>query len=250
MAVRPDTLILSAGGLGSLVALSMDRAERERETSEGGKRKAKLPGLVYVHDGREAGRPRLEHARQMADFFGIPAVLELAIPHLHGPAAGLAPLRGADGASNSPIAAPQVLLAALDLAQRLEATRLVWPVHCGGDAGRLALAMEQVALVQHLREACRSSETYAQDSQRDIELDTPLLELSTPQMLDLGQRVDASWGLAWSCLLPGAKPCGACAGCRQRRRDFDAAGLVDPLEPNARADRKRDRGGSRGASVA
>ncbi|MEM1446328.1 MAG: 7-cyano-7-deazaguanine synthase [Planctomycetota bacterium] len=240
MAVRPDTLILTAGGLSSLVALSMDRAERQREASEAGKRKPKLPGLVYVHDGREAGRQRLEHAQQMADYFGIPAVLELAVPHLHGPAAGLAPPRAADGATHSPIAAPQILLAAFDLAQRLEAKRLVWPVACGEDPARLALAMEQVALVQHLREACRSAETNPQLSQSEIELDTPFLELSMPQVLDLGQRVEASWGLAWSCLLPGSKPCGACAGCRKRRRDFDAAGLVDPLEPNAARDRGRD----------
>ncbi|MEM8782870.1 MAG: 7-cyano-7-deazaguanine synthase [Planctomycetota bacterium] len=249
MAVRPDTLILTAGGLGSLVALSMDRAQRERETLGESKRQAKPPGLVYVHDGREAGRPRLEHARQMADFFGIPAVLELAIPHLHGPAAGLAPPRASDGATHAPLAAAQVLLAAFELAQRMEASRLVWAAHQGGDPARLALAMEQVALVQHLREACRSVEPQASDAQRPIALETPLLELTTPQMLDLGQRVGASWGLAWSCLLTGTsegKPCGACAGCRQRRRDFDAAGLVDPLEPNAGS----DRGGRRDTSAA
>ncbi|MEM1099832.1 MAG: 7-cyano-7-deazaguanine synthase [Planctomycetota bacterium] len=244
MAVRPDTLILTAGGLGSLVALSMDRATQDRDAADGSRRKAKPPGLVYVHDGREAGRQQLEHAQQMADYFGIPAVLELALPHLHGPAAGLAAPRGADGISHSPIAAPQVLLAALDLAQRLEAKRVVWPVNCGGDSARIALATEQLALVQHLREACRSAEANTADSQRDIELDTPLLDLTTPQVLDLGERNNASWGLAWSCLLPGSKPCGACAGCRQRRRDFDAAGLVDPLEPNAGADRGRGRGAS------
>ncbi len=250
MAVRPDTLILSAGGLASLVALSLDRSQRDREAASGAKRKPKSPGLVYVHDGREAGRQRLEHARQMADFFGIPAVLELAVPHLHGPAAGLAAPRGADGATSVPLAAPQMLLAAFALAERIQAKRLVWGVRKGGDPAGLALAMEQAALVQHLRDACRGANPNApSDAALDIALDTPLLEFTTPQMLDLGERAQASWGLAWSCLLPGSKPCGACAGCRQRRRDFDAAGVVDPLEPRAQSDRS-ERGPKRDTSVA
>lgn len=248
MAVRPDTLILTAGGLGSLVALAMDRVRRDR-----GDRPGKAPGLVYVHDGREAGRKQLEHARQMADYFGVVSVFDLALPHLHGPAGGLNPMRGADGTTHAPSAAPQILLAAAQLAERLGSSRIVWPVHCGEDARRQALATEQVTLVQHLREASaavsEASWGASDDDADSFAIETPFLELTGPQLLDLGQRAEASWGLAWSCLLPGPQACRACAGCRQRRRDFDAAGLVDPIEPRPRRE-SRAASSRRGPSAA
>jgi hypothetical protein len=202
------------------------------------------PGLIFVHDGREAERVRLERVRQMADYFGVASVATLSLPHLHGPAGGHAPPGGADGGSRVPSAGPQMLLAASDLVQRAGGKRLLWAVFRGNDPARSATTMEQLTLVRHLGDA---STDPSFDRERDgLEVQTPLLELTLRQVLDLGARAEASWGLAWSCLLPGPQPCGACGGCRTRRRAFAEAGLVDPLEPKA----TQTQGGTRDSSAA
>lgn len=227
MVTRIDTMLLSAGGLGSLVALAMAKAAQDRA---GGRRS--MPGVVFVHDGRDSARQRLEHTRQQADFYGVPEVFELSMTHLHGAVGGLGPRRGADGETHEPTAPASLLLAGVQMANRAGARSLTWAVTRGGDPAGLARAAEQATLASHLNEASRGDAVDAEPDQ-GIEICTPFLELTGPQLLELGERVGASWGLAWSCLLGHAKPCGSCAGCRQRRRAFEAAGLSDPMDPGS-----------------
>jgi 7-cyano-7-deazaguanine synthase len=51
-----------------------------------------------------------------------------------------------------------------------------------------------------------------------IELQLPLIEKTGTEVIQLGQALMAPLELSWSCLLDGPKPCGICAGCRNRKR--------------------------------
>ncbi len=60
-------------------------------------------------------------------------------------------------------------------------------------------------------------------------IETPLLELTDQQVVELGGQLDVPWKLAWSCQFHGDKPCRVCDPCRRRQRAFDAAGVIDPV---------------------
>jgi 7-cyano-7-deazaguanine synthase in queuosine biosynthesis len=64
-------------------------------------------------------------------------------------------------------------------------------------------------------------------------METPLLELTDLQLLELGTHMQVPWNLAWSCDFGGESPCMACAGCWRRHAEFETAGLVDPIEESS-----------------
>ena len=57
----------------------------------------------------------------------------------------------------------------------------------------------------------------------------PLSRLSKPQVVKLGAEVGVPFQLTWSCNRAGELHCWKCAGCEQRTKAFDAAGIKDPL---------------------
>lgn len=66
--------------------------------------------------------------------------------------------------------------------------------------------------------------------QRDLAIETPLLELEPWQVVDLGFQVSAPLDRTWSCSESGSEPCWACAGCRNREAAFQQAAKPDPLK--------------------
>ena len=51
-----------------------------------------------------------------------------------------------------------------------------------------------------------------------ISLLTPLLHLTTPQVVQLGEQANAPWELTWSCTESGEEHCGVCGGCKAREQ--------------------------------
>ena len=60
----------------------------------------------------------------------------------------------------------------------------------------------------------------------------PLLRLTKAEVVKLGVEVGLDFALTHSCYDPDQKgqPCGACDSCVLRRKGFDEAGVIDPLE--------------------
>jgi 7-cyano-7-deazaguanine synthase len=56
----------------------------------------------------------------------------------------------------------------------------------------------------------------------------PLLRLTKPEIVRLGERLGVPWRLTWSCYAGGRRPCGRCDSCRLRAKGFAEAGVVDP----------------------
>jgi 7-cyano-7-deazaguanine synthase in queuosine biosynthesis len=124
-----------------------------------------------------------------------------------------------------PLVAPQMLLAALGCARHYQADRVIWPASFNGDLKAVARATEQTIL------ADQSGDYDLGESPR---IDTPLMELSDRQVIELGEELKAPWALSWSCIGSAELPCRACPGCRRRRSAFHAAGVADPLERPAK----------------
>ncbi|MCX5662040.1 MAG: 7-cyano-7-deazaguanine synthase [Planctomycetota bacterium] len=204
---QSSVVILGSGGLRSLVAAAVVLSHAE---------KVKLIA-VHIKDGRENADVRLEHARRQADHFKISQRIELELPHLQ-PEAGL---QGKPGPAGSQLVRPQILLAGMAQALELKAGRLVWPAQFDGDYAAIARSTEQTVLTQHLAQL---------EHPQVPAVETPMLELTDVQMLELGAQLDVPWQLAWSCLSGGPRPCQACVACRRRRTSFEHAGMVDPVE--------------------
>ena len=200
-------MLLSSGGLRSLVALGLTLANHE----------ALRLTLLHVRDGRDNGGARQEHAIAQAEHFGIARVTELHLPHAYGHGYG----RGPGGEPLGTLVPPQMLLMALAEARWQQAARVIWPVSVNAESRSLAQASEQMQLCRHLAEA---------EAGGMPEIEAPLLEMSDQQVIELGAQLDVPWRLAWSCLGQGERPCRTCTGCRRRKAAFEAAGIVDPAE--------------------
>jgi len=66
-----------------------------------------------------------------------------------------------------------------------------------------------------------------------IKVHTPLIQLSKAEIVKLAAGLGLDFKLTHSCYDPDAAghPCGACDSCLLRRKGFEEAGLVDPLQP-------------------
>jgi 7-cyano-7-deazaguanine synthase len=62
-----------------------------------------------------------------------------------------------------------------------------------------------------------------------IEIRTPVINLTKPQIIQLGKRLKAPLELTWSCYKESEMACGECDSCALRVRAFRSAGIEDPI---------------------
>lgn len=208
----PHALILHSGGLRSLVTAALSRENDE---------KARL-SLLFIQDGRDNAHHRLGFVHRQAEHFAIKQVHQLDLPHLYGHGQGKAP----DGAPIGPIVAPQMLLAALASARHHQAGQVIWPAAYNGELKAVARATEQAILAE---------QTGDEDVDDAPRIESPLLELSDRQLIELGEELKVPWALSWSCLGAAEIPCRACPGCKRRKAAFAAANVRDPIDQPAKA---------------
>jgi len=65
---------------------------------------------------------------------------------------------------------------------------------------------------------------------RDIQIVAPLIEMKKSEIVRLGLELNSPFQLTWSCYEREDIPCGECDSCIRRRKAFEEAGTVDPLE--------------------
>ncbi len=213
-------MVMNNGGIRSLVATGLVL----REQAPGGSKQRVT--LLHVRDGRESQDTRTEHTRRQAEHVGLTRIVELKMEHLYGEG------RLPDGGAMGTLAASQTLLAGLATARRMQAQRLVWPASLDGDAAAIAAMTERLMLTEQLAKL-------ELGEQGTPSLETPLLEMTDPQVIELGVSMGMGklWGLAWSCAGGGPQACGVCVGCRRRRQALEAGGIVEGEAPGKRSRR-------------
>ena len=65
----------------------------------------------------------------------------------------------------------------------------------------------------------------------EINIITPLINLSKKEIITKGLKLNAPLNLTWSCYKQEDIPCRKCDSCALRTRGFQQAGIRDPLEP-------------------
>jgi 7-cyano-7-deazaguanine synthase in queuosine biosynthesis len=200
---KPKIVILVNGGVRSLVTTAVVLSQSEKANVT----------LLHLSRTQPARSSRLRCVRQQAAYFSSCHLLEAEEPALAG---------GRSVGPDSPLPplpAMRLLTTAMVHAAALDAGRIIWPVSYNGDFSEITRAMEQTVLVRHLA----STELPVPPS-----IETPMIELTGRQIIELGTQLEVPWIAAWSCDEDGQLPCTVCAGCRRRFAAFAAAGVEDP----------------------
>ena len=77
-----------------------------------------------------------------------------------------------------------------------------------------------------------AAETAVNEStdQHSIRIETPILDLSKEEVLEMGEKLGVDWSFTFSCYNDeDGDPCGECPACLERRQAFEQAGIRDPL---------------------
>lgn len=61
-----------------------------------------------------------------------------------------------------------------------------------------------------------------------ISIETPLINKSKKQIIQMGLKLNVPYKLTWSCYAGGKKPCMKCDSCKLRQKGFKELGLNDP----------------------
>jgi 7-cyano-7-deazaguanine synthase len=219
------TLVLSGGGLDTLVAAY---AERQANTT-----------FLYVnYDQRASER---EYAATCAIAKSLSAVV-VALPSgiLNVVRTPLVP--GGETVSHSPVGGVasewvpgrnSLLMAmALSFAESNEMARIVTGINMEAASAYPDNEMEWL-------NKWRALVPYSVNTGRSIELSAPLAGMNKTDIVKLGKRLDVPFKLSWSCYENGGiidamsgnpRHCGTCSSCRARRGAFKAARIKDPTE--------------------
>lgn len=79
-------------------------------------------------------------------------------------------------------------------------------------------------------DAFQAMQNQALDGYASVQLYTPFVNGSKGDIVTAGAAVDTPFADTWSCYKGGAKHCGRCGTCVERREAFDMAGVTDPTQ--------------------
>ncbi len=82
------------------------------------------------------------------------------------------------------------------------------------------------------QEMARLATRVGVEEKQQVEIHTPLIDLTKAQIIQLGLRHGVDYSMTSSCYSPDAagRPCGCCDSCHLRQKGFVEAGAKDPLD--------------------
>jgi hypothetical protein len=156
-----------------------------------------------------AKNSRMQTVKRQVDLLGLDSLIT---PGGHDSAAG--------ERMATPFHATWTLLQAVSTAASRGCARVVWPIRCGEDLDKGSEAADRALLISRLI----SIDSVAGES--PVRIDTPLLDLTLEQLLDLAKELDAPLEASWWCQRDASTPCGGCSACTQWRTAIARSKMV------------------------
>lgn len=220
-------VVMTGGGIKGGVAAARSAAENDLV-------------LVHVDYGQPSAPAELSALRSLAKTFPSARVVTLTMPHvleLDRVETRTKPGHGDSDVSRAPSAGalrglvPVLLSVGVQCALRVGASSIVTGLSRFCDAAHLGLGGTG-AVPDGGREFVHSFNLMIESLSQawsKIRVEAPLMDLSSPQIIKLGQRFGVPLENTWTCLQTRPQPCGRCAPCLARASAFVDASLVDPL---------------------
>ncbi len=211
---KPPAVVLSSGGLHSLVAAGL--AARENRIA-----------MLHLKDGRPTAHQALAAFQQQAAYVKPIKIWELDCAVLNAmrlppEIAGTITSTSSDPhAALLPFRELQMLVIAAGFARQIRAATVFWGVQFDPKASdTLARNIELVQMMNQLLEVSGGDPV--------VSVRTPLMGLEDNQVIELGYQLGVPFAASWTCQSDAAAPCQSCPACTRRGRAFRAAQLADP----------------------
>ncbi len=85
------------------------------------------------------------------------------------------------------------------------------------------------AFIEQFQQVANYATKVGAVDKKEILIETPLLNLSKKEIVELGTKLGAPLHVSHSCYRGGEKACGVCDSCQLRLKGFREAGIVDPV---------------------
>lgn len=214
-------VILSSGGMDSLVTLAMARQAHD-------------VALLHVTYGqRTAGRERRAF-QEIADHYGVARRLEAEIGYLAAIGGSSLTDRAIDVRESGIVAGEPIPTSYVPFRNtHLIAIAVSWGEVIGARRIFIGAVEEDSSGYPDCREEYfrRMNDLIAAGTRPETRLVvvTPLLHLSKHEIVERGAMLGAPFHLSWSCYQEEEVACGVCDSCRLRLRAFRDAGIEDPI---------------------
>ncbi|MBK7394322.1 MAG: 7-cyano-7-deazaguanine synthase QueC [Chloracidobacterium sp.] len=217
-------IILVSGGMDSCVTAAMACAENES-----------LAFLHISYGQRTEARERRAF-NDIADHYGVEKRLDISIEHLakiggssltdENIAVTEADLTTTEiPTSYVPFRNANMLAIATSWAEVIGANTIYIGAVAEDSSGYPDCRPEFYAAFQQTIDAGTKPDT-------QIEIRTPIIQLSKAEIVKKGIELNAPLHLTWSCYRSEDLACGTCDSCALRLRGFEQAGVCDPIEYN------------------
>ena len=213
------TVLIHSGGIDSTVLLGKLLAEG-REV------------FALSVDYGQRHRREIEAAKQIADFYKI--------KHQVADLRALSPLFGANAMTDAKVAVPEGHYEEISMKATVVPNRNMLLISVA-TAWAISLRASSVAYGAHggdhaIYPDCRPAFAEALDQAmrladwHEVSLERPFVGMDKAAIVKLGASLQVPLHLTWSCYVGGAKHCGKCGTCVERKEAFIKAGVADPTE--------------------
>lgn len=220
-------VVLASGGINSTVAVAVAKEQY-------------VPYMLHVNWGHRSAEREASVFQQIATAMGVENTVLVDLPDLAtfgGNARGSRRLPVEDAttiekgtpATFVPGLLPTLISTAAALAGSIGASRIILGI--SEDHGVPGPAISELYPDHRIEfvQTCNLMLKYALPADREMTVEAPLLELTRPEVIRLGLRLEVPFKLTWSCYTNNDQPCNRCLACHSRSAGFLLAKLPDPL---------------------
>lgn len=193
-----------------------------------------------LHQGREVHalsvdygqrhRREIEAAREICNHYKV--------PHRVADLRALAPLFGSNALTDDKVAVPEGHYEELSMKATVVPNRNMLLIAVAA-AWAMSLKAKSVAYGAHggdhaIYPDCRPAFADALDQAirladwHEVSLERPFVGMDKTAIVKRGAELGVPFALTWSCYVGGAKHCGRCGTCVERKEAFLRSGVVDP----------------------